>query len=77
MNLDGSDQRRLTNNDIDDYGPTWSPDGTQILFQSKGEGSTTDGKTNLYIMNSDGSSIRQVMSSGWQPAWYNTAQQPQ
>lgn len=70
MNLDGSDQKRLTNNDVDDYGPTWSPDGSQIVFQSKG--SKKGEKSSLYIMNKDGSSIRKVISSGWQPAWYNT-----
>ncbi len=70
MNIDGSDQKRLTNNDVDDYGPTWSPDGSQILFQSKGGGVSEEDPTNLYIMNKDGSSIRKVISNGWQPAWF-------
>ena len=34
MNADGSDQRNLTNNPARDAWPTWSPDGTQIAFNS-------------------------------------------
>ena len=37
MNSDGSDQRPLTNNNADDFSPSWSPDGTgsaRIVFES-------------------------------------------
>lgn len=71
MKTDGSNQTRLTYNEVDDYGPTWSPDGTQLVFQSTG--TENEERSNLYIMNVDGSSIRQVISEGWQPAWFNTA----
>ena len=32
---DGSDQRRLTDNDTHDIGPVWSPDGTRIFCMAK------------------------------------------
>ena len=34
MNADGSDQRRITDNRNGDYAPAFSPDGTQVAFQS-------------------------------------------
>lgn len=32
LNADGTGEVRLTNNDYNDYGPAWSPDGTKIVF---------------------------------------------
>ena len=75
MNIDGSGLKRLTDNDIDDYGPSWSPDGRQIVFQSKGPGADKDDPANLFIMNKDGSSVRKIVTTGWQPAWFNTGKQ--
>ena len=47
----------------------WSPDGKQIIFQSKRDGHGCD---KIYIMNADGTSIKKLVSPGWQPAWFNT-----
>ena len=48
---DGSNQTRLTYNDVQDTGSTWSPDGTKIAFAS-----ARDGNIEIYLMNaSDGS----------------------
>ena len=35
MNVDGSEQKNLTNNPAYDTGPSWSPDGKKITFSSK------------------------------------------
>jgi len=32
MNMDGTDQKRLTYNEYDDWTPSWSPDGSKIAF---------------------------------------------
>ncbi|MBI1933612.1 MAG: PD40 domain-containing protein [Ignavibacteriales bacterium] len=34
MNLDGSGIVNLTNDEIEDYSPSWSPDGKWITFTS-------------------------------------------
>jgi TolB protein len=73
MNIDGSNQKRLTNNDGSDGGPCWSPDGSQIIFQSERK---RDGKDDngLYIINKDGSSVRKLITNGWQPTSFITVE---
>ena len=43
---DGSNQTRLTYNDVQDTGSSWSPDGTKIAFASD-----KDGNPEIYLMN--------------------------
>ena len=43
---DGSNQTRLTYNDVQDTGSSWSPDGTKIAFASN-----KDGNPKIYVMN--------------------------
>jgi dipeptidyl aminopeptidase/acylaminoacyl peptidase len=66
---DGSDLRRLTWNTWEwDKHPSWSPDGKQIVFYSNRE----SGRTQLWVMNADGSNQRQLMKSpnnDWDPLW--------
>jgi len=81
MNADGSQQRNLTKNATDCEGeigddlttceaqaedgqPSFSPDGKQIVFVSfRSEG------LGLYLMNSNGSNVRQLSEGGVQPSW--------
>ena len=71
--LDGSDLRKLTSNKALDAYPAWSPDGTQIAFYSDREVRPAYG-FHLYIMDSDGSDERSLVSSSListrhPPAW--------
>jgi|GEM_PF-5727535 len=50
MDVDGSNQQRLTYNAARDALPRWSPDGEKIVFQSD-----RDGNWEIYVMNADGS----------------------
>jgi len=64
---DGSDRIRLTDNQISDEQPTWSPDGTQLAFVSD-----RTGDVEIFTMNSDGESVHQLTASpgaDWEPAW--------
>src|SRR5438034_11131488 len=56
MNADGSGVTQLTPNDgFDDTGPVWSPDTTQIAFESNRAGDEL-----IFVMNVDGSDVRQL-----------------
>ncbi|MDD5556797.1 MAG: hypothetical protein PHN82_06045 [bacterium] len=55
MDLATSSSTRLTENDVLDEYPRWSPDGTEIAFYSD-----RDGTRQIYIMNADGSDVRKV-----------------
>ena len=49
MNVDVTEQTRLTNNSATDTGPSFSPDGSKIAFRSE-----RDGIHEIYVMNVDG-----------------------
>ena len=88
MNGDGSDVRRLTNRPGPDGGPWFSPDGRQIVFRGRAisdakeladyqgllkEGLWRPTTLEIFVMNRDGSGLRQVTSLGganFAPAWH-------
>jgi TolB protein len=58
-NADGSQSHRLT--DADGIEPTWSPDGTRVVFS---------GNAGLFVVNADGSNLTQLTSGrDRSPAW--------
>jgi Tol biopolymer transport system component len=79
MNGDGSDVRRLTNRPGPDGGPFFSPDGSQIVFRGRtlesgpeledyrlllGQGLWRPTSLEIFVMNRDGSNLRQVTRLG-------------
>lgn len=71
VDIHGTGLTQLT--DSGDCSPTWSPDGTRIAFQSQRGGD----EGGLYVMNADGSDVRQLVSGtggsgGISPAWSPT-----
>jgi Tol biopolymer transport system component len=61
----GGTPTRLTNNEIPDIEPAWSPDGGQIAYFSTDRG-------DLRVMRADGTHDRAVFTqgnSGWAPSW--------
>jgi len=65
MKAEGGNPHPLT--DRDDIDPTWSPDGSMISFAS-----SRAGQRQLFIMNADGSDVRQVTnldSIGGRSTW--------
>ncbi|HSM70562.1 MAG TPA: protein kinase [Anaerolineales bacterium] len=77
VNVDLTDLTPLTNLDEGACQPTWSPDGTQIVFTSPcaGRGEFLDNmysNSSLYIMNADGSGLKPLTSvpgSDFDPDW--------
>jgi TolB protein len=53
----GGRSRNLTNNELDDVDPSWSPDGKQVVFASRRRGSF-----DLYLMNARGGSVRRLLA---------------
>lgn len=79
MNLDGSDVKRLTHARGYDGGPFFSQDGSQIIFRASrprteeelaaydelvSEHLVRPGNLEIFVMNADGSDIRQVTDNG-------------
>lgn len=63
LDINGENLERLTNNDVWDLYPTWSPDGTKIAFLSFREDDL-----DIYIMDSDGSKQMMLYDSGFHDA---------
>jgi Tol biopolymer transport system component len=67
MNRDGTEIRNLSGHPSFDGYPTWSPDGTQMVFSSD-----RSGTYQLYVMNADGSDVQRLIESSGEdvrPCW--------
>src|SRR5438093_11151135 len=67
MRANGNDQKRLTTSPGADSFPSWSPDGSRIVFES-----TRAGNTDIYVMNADGSDQRPLVAdpaADFAPHW--------
>lgn len=64
MNADGSGRRNLTaRNNVNDWGPSWSPDGKTIVFLSD-----TNNIYDLHLMNVEGTNVRRFPNWAVLPA---------
>ena len=66
--------RRLTDNNVEDYGPSWSPDGAFLAFgrYRAGRGGAASGPGDIYVLNADGSGERNLTrgpADEYFPAW--------
>jgi Tol biopolymer transport system component len=65
INVDGSDAKNLTNDSNVDENPDVSPDGKRIAWVSDRGGDELE----LYVMDIDGSDVRQVTDATQSPRW--------
>ncbi len=68
VNPDGTALTNITNNPAFDHDPSWSRDGTKIVFQSN----RLDGNSEIYVMSADGSGVERLTdndSGDWDPAF--------
>ena len=61
INADGSGRAQLTDNAYEERAPSWSPDGTHIVFGCRIEGGTTDFE--ICLMNADGTGVVQLTAN--------------
>ncbi len=68
MDPDGSNVIQITTNGSQDRYPSWSPNGSQIVYWS----SRDTGRRQLWVMNADGSNPRRMLTSNYNdynPIW--------
>ena len=73
MDADGGNQRNLSNNDFDEWDPSWSPDGKRIAFASDRKGALANFE--IYVMDADGNNQQRLTNnphSDVSPAWFNS-----
>ncbi len=58
MDVDGGNQQRLTENRKNDESPSWSPDGTRIVFSSDRKGDWVNYE--IYVMDDDGGNLQRL-----------------
>ncbi len=62
------DERQLTDNPDYDKHPSWSPDGTQVVYWAVHQG----GPRQIWVVNADGSNKRNISNNtynDWDPIW--------
>jgi Tol biopolymer transport system component len=80
MNASGKGRVRLTENNVYDGGPTWSPDGQQIaflrhakaVFLPEADPGFDVVMSEIYVMNADGSGVKRLTHNDigeWSIAW--------
>lgn len=68
VDADGSNLVQLTQNDVDDDSPAWSPDSTLVAFRQAPMDSSAPFDSSVVVIGADGSGAR-VLGPGSNPVW--------
>lgn len=69
MNAAGRKRSVLSDDDVEQSSPGWSPDGRHIVFSQTyddGDDKITEG---IYVMRRDGTHVRRIADNGFDPKW--------
>ena len=72
MNADGTNPVQLTFNPSQNLSPTFSPDGTKIVFSSDRDGGTTVTDFDIFTMDSNGANLDRLTDGttlNFEPDW--------
>jgi Tol biopolymer transport system component len=70
VRLGGGDPEQLTRNGFDDFHPSWSADGREVVFYS-----LENGNRDIFAMNADGTNVHPVYEGRGEqrlPVWHGT-----
>jgi Tol biopolymer transport system component len=60
LDLPTMNTTRLTSDSLEGFAPKWSPNGKEISFVSNSSENKRDGRSQVFIMNADGTDVRQM-----------------
>lgn len=73
MNIDGTDVTEVMSNPNQKmFNPSWSPDGSRIVFQAASKKGNNYNTYDIFVMNADGSGLTQLTtndSNDFSPVW--------
>ena len=67
--LAGQNAKQVSPPGVQALFPSWSPDSRQIAFTGQSAGSTEDDGYSVYVINRDGTGLREIEKSASMPTW--------